>query len=138
MKNFDIDSFLNKSFKKFEKKKKENKMDIEERKDNLFENIINNKIYSSLNMNSIEKFNNKNIDDILKPLFPNDNIYNKEYNQDKIFVLDKYIDNNKKKKGVKKIPKKNFSKNIIKNIKNDKNITFEFMLEINNYWNEYI
>ena len=138
MKNFDIDSFLNNSFKKLEKTKKENKMDIEERKDNLFENKIDNKIYSSLNMNSIEKYNNKNIDDILKPLFPNENIYNNEYNQDKNFILDKYIDSNKNKKNPKKIPKKNFSKNIIKNIKNDKTITYESMLEINNYWNEYI
>ena len=133
--NFDIDSFLNNSFKKFEKKN--NKMDIEERTDNLFKNKIDNKIYSALNMNSIEKYNKQKKDDLLKPLFPNENIYKNEFNEDKVFILDKYIDN-KKENNKKKISKKNFTKNIIKSIKYDKTITYESMLEINKYWNEYI
>ena len=136
MKNFDIDAFLNNSFKKFEKKKKnENKMEIEkERTDNLFSNIIDKNIYNTLNINLPENKNN-NLNEFLKELFPNEKVFENEYTSEKVFVLDKFIKTQIKNK--KRISKSNYTKNLISKIKKDK-ISYETLLPMNKIWNEYI
>ena len=136
MKNFDIDAFLNNSFKKFEKKKKnENKMEIEkERTDNLFSNIIDKNIYNTLNINLPENKNN-NLNEFLKELFPNEKVFENEYTSEKVFVLDKFIKTQIKNK--KRISKSNYTKNLISKIKKDK-ISYESLLPMNKIWNEYI
>ena len=136
MKNFDIDAFLDNSFKKFEKKKKnENKMEIEkERTDNLFSNIIDKNIYNTLNINLPENKNN-NLNEFLKELFPNEKVFENEYTSEKVFVLDKFIKTQIKNK--KRISKSNYTKNLISKIKKDK-ISYESLLPMNKIWNEYI
>ena len=136
MKNFDIDAFLDNSFKKFEKKKKnENKMEIEkERTDNLFSNLIDKNIYNTLNINLPENKNN-NLNEFLKELFPNEKVFENEYISEKVFVLDKFIKTQIKNK--KRISKSNYTKNLISKIKKDK-ISYESLLPMNKIWNEYI
>ena len=136
MKNFDIDAFLDNSFKKFGKKKNEkNKMEIEkERTDNLFSNIIDKNIYNTLNINLPENKNN-NLNEFLKELFPNEKVFENEYTSEKVFVLDKFIKTTIKNK--KRIPKSNYTKNLISKIKKDK-ISYESLLPMNKIWNEYI
>ena len=136
MKNFDIDAFLNNSFKKFEKKKKnENKMEIEkERTDNLYSNIIDKNIYNTLNINLPENKNN-NLNEFLIKFFPNEKIFENEYTSEKVFVLDKFIKTQIKNK--KRISKSNYTKNLISKIKKDK-ISYETLLPMNKIWNEYI
>ena len=135
MKNFDIDAFLDNSFKKFEKKKKnENKMEIEkERTDNLFSNIIDKNIYNTLNINLPENKNN-NLNEFLKELFPNEKVFENEYTSEKVFVLDKFIKTQIKNK--KRISKSNYTKNLISKIKKDK-ISYESLLSMSKIWNEY-
>ena len=91
MKNFDIDTFLDNSFKKLEKKKKKENNEMEvERTDNLFSNIIDKNIYNTLNINLPEnKYNN--LTEFLKELFPNEKVFENEYTSEKVFVLDKFI-----------------------------------------------
>ncbi len=136
MKNFDIDAFLDNSFKKFEKKKKnENKMEIEkERTDKLYSNIIDKKIYNTLNINLPENKNN-NLNEFLIKFFPNEKVFENEYTSEKVFVLDKFIKTKIKNK--KRISKSNYTKNLISKIKKDK-ISYETLLPMNKIWNEYI
>lgn len=147
MSDFDIDSFLDSNFKKFTKKKKERKenkitndntnntsssMIIQ---DKIFSNTIDSKIYERINLNTLKDPNNKSIEDVLKPLFPNEKVFQKEFTSDKVFVLDKFIKSSEKTK--KKIPKQNYTKNLIKEMKKEE-IKYESMVPMNQMWNEYI
>src|SRR5688572_13044892 len=64
-----------------------------------FENTIDNQIYEGLNINPSnitknvkENKMNNNLNDVLLPLFPNEKVYKNEFNSEKIFLLDKFID----------------------------------------------
>ncbi len=136
MKNFDIDAFLDNSFKKLEKKKKKENKEMEvERTDNLFSNIIDKNIYNTLNINLPEnKYNN--LTEFLKELFPNEKVFENEYTSEKVFVLDKFIKTKVKNK--KRENKSNYTKNLISKLKKDNNILYESLLPMNKMWNEYI
>lgn len=144
MNDFDIDSFLDSNFKKFTKKKKERKENQNSNdntsssmiiQDKIFSNTIDSKIYERVNLNTFKDPNNKSIEDVLKPLFPNEKVFQQEFTSDKVFVLDKFIKSSEKTK--KKIPKQNYTKNLIKEMKKEE-IKYESLIPMNQMWNEYI
>jgi RNase P/RNase MRP subunit p29 len=131
-----------------------------------FTNIIDNKIYEG--GMTIEKSEGgqasatPTVENILKPLFPNEKVFKNEFTPDKIFLLDKFIGKKKspKKKennnfnisnpnvnmanessnlGVKKIKYKKMKESeIISQLKNDKTLNYNSLLSMNELWNQYI
>lgn len=150
MKNFDINSFLNESFKKYSDKTKAkpkissnqipqsnntiiNPLTLQTNPDQVLNNLIDNTIYDKLNIASLN--DNMDIETIIKPLFPNDKVYTNEFIPDKVFILEKFIKPKVKKE---KHPKKtNFTKSLIKTLKQS-SLTYDSIKHMTVLWEEYI
>ena len=165
MESFDIDAFLSKTFKDMESKEKSKKKSKPEKKptpmiieqDNNINNINNKitiqnipkekieifnankidmKIYSKINLDEIKSEKNIQTKNLIKPLFPNDEVFEKEFTPDKIYLIDKFI-NRTTKKNKKKQMKLNYTHNMIKNLKKEK-MEYTSLLSMNQLWKEYI
>ena len=166
MKSFDIDAFLSQTFKDIEDKEKssgknkknknKNIMNIQESKkednpkenkmtiDNINsgkidifnDNKIDMNIYNKISLESIKNEKNIQLQNLIKPMFPNDEVYQKEFTPDKIYIIDKFI-NRSNKKNKKKQMKLNYTHNMIKNLKKEK-MNYEALLPLNNLWQDYI
>jgi len=165
MESFDIDAFLSKTFKDMESKEKLKKKSKPEKKptpmiieqDNNINNINNKitiqnipkekieifnenkidmKIYSKINLDEIKSEKNIQTKNLIKPLFPNDEVFEKEFTPDKIYLIDKFI-NRTTKKNKKKQMKLNYTHNMIKNLKKEK-MEYTSLLSMNQLWKEYI
>ena len=166
MESFDIDAFLSQTFKDMEEKEKskekkkkaknkkiiqENKNDkqekdnnnkmiienIDKEKINIFnENKIDMKIYNKINLEETQTEKNLQIKNIIKPLFPNDDVFQKEFTSDKVYLIDKFI-NRSNKKNKKKQMKLNYTHNMIKSLKKEK-LNYEELLSMNKLWQDYI
>ena len=142
MTDFDIDSFLDSNFKKFSKKKEKkveqsqtNNLSNNIIQDKLSTHTIDSKIYEGIKLNSIKDPKNQSIEDVLKPLFPNEKVYQKEFTSDKSFVLDKFIKTTPKTQ--RKLPKQNYTKHLIKAMKKEE-MNYNDLLQMNQMWNEYV
>ena len=100
------------------------------------ENKIDMKIYSKINLDEIKEEKNIQTKNLIKPLFPNDEVFEKEFTPDKIYLIDKFI-NRENKKNKKKQMKLNYTHNMIKNLKNEK-MEYTSLLSMNQLWKEYI
>ena len=100
------------------------------------ENKIDMKIYSKINLDEIKEEKNIQTKNLIKPLFPNDEVFEKEFTPDKIYLIDKFI-NRVNKKNKKKQMKLNYTHNMIKNLKNEK-MDYTALLSMNQLWKEYI
>ena len=110
---------------------------IDKEKINIFnENKIDMKIYSKINLEETQTEKNNQIKNIIKPLFPNDEVFQKEFTSDKAFLIDKFI-NRSNKKNKKKQMKLNYTHNMIKSLKNEK-LNYEELLSMNKLWQDYI
>ena len=164
MESFDIDAFLSQTFKDMEEKEKskektkknKNKISsqkIKQEKDNnnnkkTIENIdkekindfndnkIDMKIYSKMNIEETNTEKNIQIKNIIKPLFPNDEVFQKEFTNDKAFLIDKFI-NRSNKKNKKNQMKLNYTHNMIKLLKKEK-MNYDELLSMNTLWQNYI
>jgi ribonuclease P protein subunit POP4 len=119
-----------------------------------FEKIISSRIYEELPLALPLNFNiansNVKLETVLKPLFPNEKVYESEFkNQEKNFILDQFI--GKPKSGEQEIEKKNLPTSIkinkykkikesklIKVLKEDKSLKFCDLKSMIDCWNEYI
>lgn len=115
-----------------------------------FENVINTKIFEELSLPNL-KGENLKLENILKPLFPNDKVYENEFkNADKNFILDKFIGNSRKIDKDEIPPmiqstnlkinkfKKIKESQLIKELKNDLSLKYSDLISMNTLWNEYI
>ena len=100
------------------------------------ENKIDMKIYSKINLDEIKDEKNIQTKNLIKPLFPNDEVFEKEFTPDKIYLIDKFI-NRTTKKNKKRQMKLNYTHNMIKNLKNEK-MEYTSLLSMNQLWKEYI
>lgn len=100
------------------------------------ENKIDMKIYSKINLDEIKSEKNIQTINLIKPLFPNDEVFEKEFTPDKIYLIDKFI-NRTTKKNKKKQMKLNYTHNMIKNLKKEK-MEYTSLLSMNQLWKEYI
>ena len=100
------------------------------------ENKIDMKIYSKINLDEIKSEKNIQTKNLIKPLFPNDEVFEKEFTPDKIYLIDKFI-NRTTKKNKKKQMKLNYTHNMIKNLKREK-MDYTSLLSMNQLWKEYI
>ena len=100
------------------------------------ENKIDMKIYSKINLDEIKDEKNIQTKNLIKPLFPNDEVFEKEFTPDKIYLIDKFI-NRENKKNKKKQMKLNYTHNMIKNLKKEK-MEYTSLLSMNQLWKEYI
>ena len=100
------------------------------------ENKIDMKIYSKINLDEIKEEKNIQTKNLIKPLFPNDEVFEKEFTPDKIYLIDKFI-NRENKKNKKKQMKLNYTHNMIKNLKKEK-MEYTSLLSMNQLWKEYI
>jgi ribonuclease P protein subunit POP4 len=120
--------------------KNNNKMvieNIDKEKINIFnENKIDMKIYNKINLEETQTEKNIQIKNIIKPLFPNDDIFQKEFTSDKAFLIDKFI-NRSNKKNKKKQMKLNYTHNMIKTLKKEK-MDYDTLLSMNQLWQDYI
>ena len=124
---FDIDGFLDKTFQKCFNKTDKLPNTV------LFNNTIDATVYDQLNINNNI---NTTVDNVIKPMFPNDTVFNNEFNADKVFVLDKFNNNNNTRNNSNKC-KYNFTKHLTYNI-NKLNLKFDSFLYMNKLWCEYI
>ena len=119
---------------------KNNKMIIEnipKEKISLFnDNKIDMKIYNKINLEETKTEKNIQANNLIKPLFPNDEVFKKEYTPDKMYLLDKYI-NKSNKQNKKKQLKLNYTHNMIKNLKKEK-MDYDSLLSMNQLWQDYI
>mgnify|MGYP002627385698 FL=1 len=117
-----------------------NKMIIEnipKEKISLFnDNKIDMKIYNKINLEETKTEKNIQINNLIKPLFPNDEVFKKEFTPDKMYLLDKYI-NKSNKQNKKKQTKLNYTHKMIKNLKKEK-IEYDSLLTMNQLWQDYI
>ena len=110
---------------------------IDKEKINIFnENKIDMKIYNKINLEETQTEKNIQIKNIIKPLFPNEEVFQKEFTSDKAFLIDKFI-NRSNKKNKKKQMKLNYTHNMIKSLKNEK-LNYEELLSMNKLWQDYI
>ena len=110
---------------------------IDKEKINIFnENKIDMKIYNKINLEETQTEKNLQIKNIIKPLFPNDDVFQKEFTSDKVYLIDKFI-NRSNKKNKKKQMKLNYTHNMIKSLKNEK-LNYEELLSMNKLWQDYI
>ena len=100
------------------------------------ENKIDMKIYSKINLDEIKSEKNIQTKNLIKPLFPNDEVFEKEFTPDKIYLIDRFI-NRTTKKNKKKQMKLNYTHNMIKNLKKEK-MEYTSLLSMNQLWKEYI
>ena len=162
MDSFDIDAFLSQTFKDMEEKEnsKDKKKKIKNKKPTpkiIQEKDINKKVIENLNQAQINIYNDNKIDmkiynkmnieetntekniqikNLIKPLFPNDEVFQKEFTDDKIYLIDKFI-NRSNKKNKKKQMKLNYTHNMIKSLKKEK-LNYEDLLSMNQLWQNYI
>jgi len=110
---------------------------IDKEKINIFnENKIDMKIYNKINLEETQTEKNLQIKNIIKPLFPNDDVFQKEFTSDKVYLIDKFI-NRSNKKNKKKQMKLNYTHNMIKSLKKEK-LNYEELLSMNKLWQDYI
>jgi RNase P/RNase MRP subunit p29 len=119
-----------------------------------FENVINTRVFEELSLPNLKKSENVKLESILKPLFPNDKVYEKEFkNVDKNFILDRFIGNSRKTEKedvvmasanvqttslkINKFKKVKESE-LIQQLKNDPSISYSELFTMHNLWNEYI
>ena len=166
MDSFDIDAFISQSFKKLEEKekskdknknkkkktenipknigqensKKDVKMvieNIDKEKINIFNDTkIDMRIYNQINLEETKDAKNIQTKHLIKPLFPNEEVFEKEFTSDKAYIIDKFINKNNKKNKKKQI-KQNYTHDMIKNLKKEK-MNYEDLLVMNKLWQEYI
>ena len=165
MESFDIDAFLSKTFKDMESKEKSKKKSKPEKKptpmiieqDNNINNINNKitiqkipkekieifnenkidmKIYDKINLEETKTEKNIQINNLIKPLFPNDEVFQKEFTNDKVYLIDKFI-NRSNKKNKKKQMKLNYTHDMIKSLKKEK-LIYDDLLSMNQLWQDYI
>ena len=166
MDSFDIDAFISQSFKKLEEKekskgksknkkkktenipknieqensKKDDKMvieNIDKEKINIFNDTkIDRRIYNQINLEETKDAKNIQTKHLIKPLFPNEEVFEKEFTSDKAYIIDKFINKNNKKNKKKQI-KQNYTHDMIKNLKKEK-MNYEDLLVMNKLWQEYI
>ena len=57
-----------------------------------FDNVVDSRIFQEMNYETTNKKININLEHLIKPLFPNDNVFENEFKkEDKKFFLDKFI-----------------------------------------------
>ena len=117
-----------------------NKMIIEnipKEKISLFnDNKIDMKVYNKINLEETKTEKNIQINNLIKPLFPSDEVFKKEFTPDKMYLLDKYI-NKSNKQNKKKQTKLNYTHNTTKNLKKEK-MEYDSLLSMNQLWQDYI
>lgn len=133
MNNFNIDEFLDSTFKSIKQTKK-----TENKTENVitFPKQIDMSVYDALNIGALNS-KNKSTEDILKPLFPNEELFLSTVQPDKTFVLDKFV-KDPKLTSKKKQMKSNLLKDTVKKLKEDKTINYSELLFMNDIWSEYI
>ena len=110
---------------------------IDKEKMNQFnDNKIDMKIYNKMDLEEINTEKNIQIKNIIKPLFPNDEVFQKEFTNDKVYLIDKFI-NRSNKKNKKKQMKINYTHNMIKSLKKEK-LNYDELLSMNKLWQDYI
>ena len=118
----------------------DNKMiieNIDKEKINIFnDNKIDMKIYNKINLEETKDAKNIQTKHLIKPLFPNEEVFEKEFTSEKAYIIDKFINRNNKKNKKKQI-KLNYTHGIIKNLKKEK-MNYENLLTLNKMWQEYI
>ena len=121
-------------------KEKDNKMiieNIDKEKVSIFnDNKIDMKIYNKINLDEIKTEKNIQTKNIIKPLFPNDEVFQKEFTPDKVYLIDKFI-NRTTKKNKKKQMKLNYTHNMMKTLKKEK-MDYDTLLSMNQLWQDYI
>ena len=122
-----------------------------------FDKMIDNRIYQEIGFNEIKtkphinkKEDKVDLENLLKPLFPNEKVYQTEFkNSDKAFLLDRFIGNSKKKEedDTKKFLSTNMKINkfkkfkeseIISQLKKDENLSYKQIYQIHIFWKGYI
>ena len=93
-------------------------------------------IYNKINLEETKTEKNIQINNLIKPLFPNEEVFQKEFTNDKVYLIDKFI-NRSNKKNKKKQMKLNYTHNMIKNLKKEK-MEYTSLLSMNQLWKEYI
>ena len=121
-------------------KEKDNKMiieNIDKEKVSIFnDNKIDMKIYNKINLDETKTEKNIQTKNLIKPLFPNDEVFQKEFTPDKVYLIDKFI-NRTTKKNKKKQMKLNYTHNMIKTLKKEK-MDYDSLLSMNQLWQDYI
>ena len=121
-------------------KEKDNKMiieNIDKEKVSIFnDNKIDMKIYNKINLDEIKTEKNIQTKNLIKPLFPNDEVFQKEFTPDKVYLIDKFL-NRTTKKNKKKQMKLNYTHNMIKTLKKEK-MDYDTLLSMNQLWQDYI
>jgi ribonuclease P protein subunit POP4 len=121
-------------------KEKDNKMiieNIDKEKMSIFnDNKIDMKIYNKINLDETKTEKNIQTKNLIKPLFPNDEVFQKEFTPDKVYLIDKFI-NRTTKKNKKKQMKLNYTHNMIKTLKKEK-MDYDTLLSMNQLWQDYI
>ena len=121
-------------------KEKDNKMiieNIDKEKVSIFnDNKIDMKIYNKINLDETKTEKNIQTKNLIKPLFPKDEVFQKEFTPDKVNLIDKFI-NRTTKKNKKKQMKLNYTHNMIKTLKKEK-MDYDTLLSMNQLWQDYI
>ena len=111
--------------------------DIDKDKIKIFnDNKIDMRVYNKINLEETKDVKNIQTKHLIKPLFPNEEVFEKEFTSNKVYVIDKFI-NGTKKKNKKKQTKLNYTHGLIKNLKSEK-MNYENLLIMNKMWQEYI
>jgi ribonuclease P protein subunit POP4 len=120
--------------------KDDNKMiieNIDKEKINIFnDNKIDMRVYNKINLEETKDAKNIQTKHLIKPLFPNEEVFEKEFTSEKAYIIDKFINRNNKKNKKKQI-KLNYTHGIIKNLKKEK-MNYENLLTLNKMWQDYI
>lgn len=135
-----------------------------------FDKVIDNRILQEMgiqsdrnkpsNTNKKSTASTVNTEQLLKPLFPSDKVFEKEFqNSDKNFILDRYVGNAsaQKKKGTinadenynvnikrtnQHLKRNKYKKvkesHLIKQLKQDETLTYETLIPMNSLWKQYI
>ena len=110
---------------------------IDKEKINIFnDNKIDMRIYNKINLEETKDAKNIQTKHLIKPLFPNEEVFEKEFTSDKAYIIDKFIYRSNKKNKKKQI-KQNYTHDLIKNLKKEK-MNYEDLLIMNKMWQEYI
>ena len=110
---------------------------IDKEKVNIFnDNKIDMRVYNKVNLEETKDAKNIQIKHLIKPLFPNEEVFEKEFTSDKVYIIDKFLNRNTKKNKKKQI-KQNYTHGLIKDLKKEK-MNYENLLELNKMWQEYI
>ena len=110
---------------------------IDKEKVNIFnDNKIDMRVYNKINLEETKDAKNIQTKHLIKPLFPNEEVFEKEFTSDKVYIIDKFLNRNTKKNKKKQI-KQNYTHGLIKDLKKEK-MNYENLLELNKMWQEYI